>query len=449
VADDSGVTWAPYTKTRWTSGAAYVAGNIVTDPYKANTLDKGQLYIALTSGTAAGSTGTAGDTGVSWEPYNLTHIEIFKATVSGFDNSACQDAVELLATGGSQGQIKADIDDCMGYVSGGASNFEANSNAALNHAIHTCWYRAKQGVWPPGAGAVNAQMNACADVYGDVKPWALTPDDTAYGCFGVWRGNPATDTGYVGRCWNPGGGYTLQCTKYNKDGSCKTQEWVCTSPPCATSGWDATGAGYGDVDGDGDVDAEDCVDQAMQDYCQDTSIPEVVDPSEQISDMTLDTEGFWNIPAMLTDSGVVGQLDDPLLVMKGLIDKSSAPSGLIQEFAEDIRIGAMVFNHEGSKSECEQTDPFVLYSCTDPNNKDAGKVIAPLDKSSAHTTSLVNAINRIKATSWTPLAEAIYNAIGYYAQRSDMRLNAVDFKIVGMDTGAVDRLPPSARTTTY
>lgn len=48
-----------------------------------------------------------------------------------------------------------------------------------------------------------------------------------------------------------------------------------------------------------------------------------------------------------------------------------------------------------------------------------------------HTAGLVNTIDSIRANAWTPLAEAFYNAIGYFARlttgnsRTDLRLNSV------------------------
>ncbi|MEW6671448.1 MAG: PilC/PilY family type IV pilus protein [Thermodesulfobacteriota bacterium] len=437
--------WALYTKTRWTAGAPYVTGDIVVDPTKANSIDEGSMYIATSGGTASASGGTdadnAGDaTRPKWEPYNVTQIEIFETIAGGYNNDACQDAIEELNSASpNQGQIKQDIDTCMAdnALASGNTGDTSNFNAAFNHSIHNCWYVAKQGTWPSGSGPVQAIKPACEAIYpaaGTTQPWDITTDMGGYVCFGVWDGDadPSTKIGYVGRCWKPASG-TPTCTKtHPTTGEC--QKWDYTG--VVTGGWDA--AGYADADA--------CIEQALQDYCGQTEIPQVVDPSDQIagtSPVTGATEEFWNIPALLTDSGVVAQLGQPLLVMRGMIERTSAPSGLLQEFANDIRIGAMVFNHEGSNAECSTADPFVLYKCTDPTNKDAAKLISEIDKSSAHTTSLVNAINSIKATSWTPLAEAIYNAIGYYTQRDGtngalMRLNSTDYKIVGMDAGAVD-----------
>ncbi|MGD9105405.1 MAG: PilC/PilY family type IV pilus protein [Desulfobacterales bacterium] len=411
VDDDTGVSWSAYTLTRWTNGATYPAGSIVSDPSKSNTIDEGRLYITATGGTASG-TGVDDDTGVTdWVPYNLTHIEIFPATTNGFDHSACQDAVDELAKDSpNQGQLKQYIDDCMGYSEGGGSSHEANSHAAFNHGIHNCWYKAKHGDWPPGVGVVTSTKNACEDVYSGVEPWNITPSDRGYICSGLYNGDASNPIGYVGRCWKPSGGAVLTCTKYKKDGSCQKWEWI-----GGTADWDA--AGYADVDT--------CIEEAMRDYCGNMEIPEVIDPSDQASA----TGEFWNIPAVLVDSGVVAQLGEPLAVLNGYISKSSAPTGLLQEFDDDIRMGAMVFNAEGSKSECSQPDPFILYDCTDASNRDGGKIISDIDKSSSHTIDLVDAINDIKATSWTPLAESFYNAMGYYSQDSSLRLDSNDFHI--------------------
>ncbi|MGB6012555.1 MAG: hypothetical protein WBI57_14920, partial [Desulfobacterales bacterium] len=408
--DDTGVSWVSYTLTRWTNGAAYPAGSIVADPSKANTIDEGRLYITAAGGTAGG-TGVDDDTGITdWVPYNLTHIEIFPATTNGFDNSACQDAIDELAKDSpNQGQLKQYIDDCMGYTVGGSSTLEANSNAVFNHAIHNCWYKAKNGGWPPGVGVVTATMNACEDVFSDIEPWNITPDDSGYLCYGLYNGDASDPIGYVGRCWKPAAA-VLTCTKYKKDGSCLKWEWI-----GGTADWDE--AGYGTV--------ETCIETAMKEYCGVMEIPEVVDPSDQAGE----TGEFWNLPAVLIDSGVVAQVGEPLAALQGYISKSSAPSGLIQEFSDDIRMGAMAFNFEGSNSECSQPDPFILYNCTDPSNRDGGQIISDIDKSSSHTTNLVDAVNDIKATSWTPLAEAFYNALGYYSQNSALRLDSNDFNI--------------------
>jgi type IV pilus assembly protein PilY1 len=250
----------------------------------------------------------------------------------------------------------------------------ADTMSAFNHSMQDCWYRSKHDVWPPGGGSVSRIKNDCEKVYGnEVHPEDIQTEDRAYVCYGD-DGPPAK--GYVGRCWNG-------------------------------SGWTN----------------DECVDQSLMDYCGILKIPQVVDPSDQVSV----TEEMWNIPAVLIDSGVLAQLAQPWLVMTGKITVSAAPSGIIQETADGIRIGAMIFNDDGSRSECSQTDHYVLYKCADAANKDGARVISEIGKSSAHTSDLIAAINTIKATSWTPLAEALYNAIGYYTQNSSLKLDSGDW----------------------
>jgi len=517
--DDDNIDWDEYWATRWHNGTTYTVGQLVTDPSKNNTVDEGRIYMAkaVKSGgvwvSTAGSSATASGTGVdddaniTWETYDLTHIEIYAGNVDGFDNEACQDAVELLnSSNPSQGTLMNLIDACMETQRAGGASGSADANNAFNHGIHNCWYIVKHGEWQSGSGPETSMKNACEAIYeAGIDPWELTPDNRAYVCYGQNDGDPANDpsddVGYVGRCWLPGSGggglYTgyWWCSNLSKSypDECELanqQEymWLDAPPPGgnpppdyakltfyadgtvvldnynnpwyangdATSssankledddgvdwvaygipaGWTATDEGYGlwnpgeadhgTLPGTGTLD--DCIRFAMADFCSGMEVPEVIDPSDQVGASTGDTSVTWGLPAILTDSGLVAQLNEPIAVMQGFISKSTAPAGLVQEFADDIRMGVMIFNSTGSDSECDATDPFVLYNCTDPNNKDGGRVITEIGQSVAHTTGLVRSINDIKALSWTPLAEAYYNAIGYYIQDPTVRLNADDF----------------------
>ena len=317
---------------------------------------------------------------------DTTRIDIFNVTDTGFSNTACQSAIdEFQEESPNQGQIKQDIRECMSYNS---SNKElANSMSAYNHAVHNCWYKDRHGVWPEGAGPTQSVMNDCTKIYeAGVDPAEITPDDWGYVCYGVYDPAPGLREGYAGRCWDP----TL--VTYDASGDIDTPGWI----------------------------SNECIEAAVQDYCGILHIPEVIDPSDQAGE----TGEFWNIPAMLVDSGVVGQLDEPLVVLKGYIAQSTAPTGLLQQYADDLRIGAMVFNDNGSAAECASN---ANVTCPGGDNRDGGKIISTIDQGGTHTTDLVSAINDIKATSWTPIAEAMYNAIGYYTQNSGLRLHADDF----------------------
>ncbi len=416
VVDDSGVSWAAYTRTRWTAGATYPANSVVSDD--------GEMYINASAGTATG-TGVADDS-ITWDAYNVTHIEIFAVTTDGFDNTGCQDAVEEMAeVSPNQGLLKGYIDDCMGYEGGGGQSEEADSNGAFNHAIHNCWYYAKNvGTWPPGEGPVQTIKTDCLHIYDNwgTDPWDITTEDMGYVCFGVWNTDPVNapdvpPTGYVGRCWNPGSGLPV-CTRVHPvTGLCTKWEFPVGGVPA----WDA--AGYADVNT--------CVETALKDYCGLLEIPEVVDPTDEAGE----TGQFWNIPAVLIDSGAVAQLGQPLEVIKGHVDQTGVvPTGLIQEYAGEAHMGVMKFNYDGSLSECVQpVGSPILYNCDPVNSRDGSQVTTPINTAAlpniTHRDALVADVNDIDADSWTPIAEAMYNAIGYYTQNAARRLDPLDFSV--------------------
>jgi type IV pilus assembly protein PilY1 len=415
TVDDSGVNWENVTSVfRWTSGTFYPANSIVNYD--------GKMFITADGGTANG-TSIYEDTGIDdWVSYNVTHIEVFPVTETGFDHDDCELAIECLQSDNcSQGALKQYIDGCMVYQTGGGQSEEADSHGAFNHSIHNCWYLDKQGTWPPGAGPAQSVKNDCEHIYDTwgTDPWQITPWDRGYVCYGQWNDNATAPIGYVGRCWNPGANATLECIRrHPQTGECQKMGWVGGTDP----GWDA--AGYASVD--------ECIEAALQDYCGMLEIPEVIDPSDQASE----TGEFWNIPAVLIDSAITAQVSEPIAVLKGYIEQTEPPTGIIQEFAEDLRIGAMVFNDYGSKTECNNTvvDPHITYNCSNPDNLDGGKIISYIDDGSAltadggnHTKELVSEINKIKASCWTPLAEAMYTAIGYYTQNDALRLDPDDF----------------------
>ncbi|GAG02487.1 unnamed protein product, partial [marine sediment metagenome] len=124
---------------------------------------------------------------------NTTRIEIFDVTDTGFNNTACQDAIaELQEDSPNQGQIKKDIEDCMGYSP--SDQGLADKMSAFNHSIHNCWYYAKQsGTWPPGEGPVQTAKNDCEKIYeamhkedANATPGDITTDDMGYVCYGVY-----------------------------------------------------------------------------------------------------------------------------------------------------------------------------------------------------------------------------------------------------------------------
>jgi type IV pilus assembly protein PilY1 len=139
----------------------------------------------------------------------------------------------------------------------------------------------------------------------------------------------------------------------------------------------------------------------------------------------------YNFPAIITDGGLLSQLRKPILDWPVRVQKAEGapePRGVVQEFASRVRIGAMAFNRRGSETECTMVDgrTNVLYACGDGDNRDGAQVIWPIGsevETVGHTAGLVAEINATKADTWTPLAEMMFTAVGYYTQRSEFELN--------------------------
>ena len=191
---------------------------------------------------------------------------------------------------------------------------------------------------------------------------------------------------------------------------------------------------------------EECIIQASIDYCNDTSVPEVIDPSGQAGNTTI----TWNIPGVLTDSQILVQLGGkyPLSVMKGYIEEPDRPEGIIQSVARDLRLGLMSFNDVGAATECsaEYLTNGIERFCP-VENKDGATLLSTIEDGDwvvdsndptyvngkrRHVDEVAQEINAIQATSWTPLGEALYSALGYYTQNSKLCLNCTDRDINGV-----------------
>jgi type IV pilus assembly protein PilY1 len=465
----------------WYDNTAYPANSVVVDRFT------GTGYYTVAGGTSSG-TGPTDDTGVAWverDYADLTQIEIFEVTDTGFNAAACQEAIELMAAENPiLGQIKLKIDECLEQT-GAPTTLEADSNAIFNQTTQDCWFMTKHpDLWDEMAeGDTVATENmtnirqGCENVYTGLDLLALNPTDiqsgdTGYACFGVQ--NP--EQGYVGRCWDlgagagcvddpcsgqpPSGAAEICVDRDPVDGTgevyycpgsyspgqneCKIQgnvipeaDWPkrVTCVAGASAGWDPSFGGDNTlIDG--------CIQQAIEDYCGYFSTPEVIDPSDQEGSISGD---YYNAPAILIEAAVEAQLDDPLLTMNGRIWETTAPEGILHENADKFRFGAMAFNDQGQSSECDPTgDENLLVDCED--KLDGAKVISYMDISDAHTTQLVDAINDLKGSTWTPLAEAMYTAIGYFSQDTSLRLNPSDFMI----QSEVDAAAPAwANSTAY
>jgi len=287
-------------------------------------------------------------------------------------------------------------------------------------------------------------------------------------------------TGYVYKCIDikgSGNPTTYKCATNGNDWAfyyVDDNETECTPGGGSSSsivGWEPTWQSNSTMDS-----AElSCIAYAMLDFCASFTVTEVIDPSDSASV----TDDYYNAPAMLIDGGVLGQMGiaKPLIVFKGLIDyqlpeeqKSDAatqpdgPRGIIYEFASDLRLGVMAFENNGARTECDA----LAATCTDndaneipdvcevaqggdpatpdctfckerknvvkycpADNGDGAKVLQSIDFGMYndgtedvwdHYNNLAASINGTRATAWTPLAEAMFTAIGYYTQNEDFCL---------------------------
>ncbi len=240
---------------------------------------------------------------------------------------------------------------------------------------------------------------------------------------------------------------------------------------------------------------DECITEKFKEFCTEAQVPPVTDPSDDPST----TEDFDNLPAIIGDMSIGSQLGDPLeyagctekCVLKLNLKLDTAPSGLIQEFQNLIHFGAMRFNYYGTSSECPANmactkicSPTSLTTCVvdddcptgdtciDAANLDGARIIdfgpsdpahmegyilgrcsstttttctspnhCPANESCVysvgnHSSGFIKALDDIFASTWTPFSEGFYNAIGYFAQRIDTRLNNPDFITEGEDSDA-------------
>jgi len=323
-----------------------------------------------------------------------TRIDIYDGT---YNLSSCQNAMK----------DSSYVDACLANPVGG-SNLKGNT---IIHVLHVC-------VKGAGNGNMNSVEHDCnADWQTNYGPnpavassLIINPQGGDAICSSVMNHSLVNgrDTGYLGLCCNPG---VTDCSK--------------------SQNWDGT-----------------CESNQMADFCQQMQSSQVVDPSGTTSV----TSG--NLPSFVIDAGVdaLGPAVADYLVK---VDQSTPPTGLIQQFQNFINFGVMTFNYDGAGSECNDgvlhtTSPIPCskacsvsgtacyldadcpsgQSCSLVTKTDGGQIPAGRyigDPVGDHTTGLIHQLDIIPATSWTPFAEAYYDAIGYFANDTTKRLQTNDW----------------------
>ncbi|MBK5276678.1 MAG: hypothetical protein JJE30_16740 [Desulfuromonadales bacterium] len=358
------------------------------------------------------------------------------------------------------------------------------TKTTFTHSMQACWALRKTPSTPIGHDEYVGVKGECSDIYGNYK----TCSNNGYQiCSGLVAGECGAGTCLDGPAAIQSGNPGLICSN-NYEGQLfeknAANAWVIRSVlPAATPGSClATDT------------VEDCAKKIQTQFCNLMDAPPVTDPTNPPSAVVA-TE---NLPAILIGIGVEAQLGAPILTLPVRVETPSPPSKLVQEYANKIRIGLMAFNNSGSASETSRTLPLpagklaptkvcsndATISCTQPidcgpgnrcdyaADKDGASVLSLIGKGRClttagtgtgtsctkkahcttsnencvsdgvgdHTTAgLVWSIDSLRAATWTPVSEAFYNAIGYFAvdytsdttgktSRTDLRINPNDPK---------------------
>lgn len=211
--------------------------------------------------------------------------------------------------------------------------------------------------------------------------------------------------------------------------------------------------------------SDDCITAKYEEFCGAFEFPPVIDPS----DAPDDTSETANLPAIISDIGIEAQLGSPIADLSVKRYDTTAPTGLIDDYSNSIRFGVMSFNFDGSQYECNLSSSDALSCpkicsitssrvCTSnvdcpsgetcvstSTSKDGAKIIHYIGDGNCsittgntcvrddqcptgetcvatvgdHSTGLIKAIDDVRADTWTPFAEAFYNAVAYFVKDAD------------------------------
>lgn len=436
------------------TGGKYDTGNQLLVPESRGCLGWGFIKEALTSDYSEGGVNTSLKITfrIKGPPdlYNpsapssggQTYIDIFAG--ADYNQQACQNAINIITDSGSN-QLdwrnavynkNPPPDGCLNSVSGSELSLETKQKIVFQQSVQECWQ-----YWTPqnspaltvGNDAINTVKNQCPD--------------------------------YLKRCSN---NINKSCSK---DRDCGTDNQCVYAQPSVIKSGDSALLCSDDYAGyctsvtntslewvAREYDSPDsCIIAKHNQFCGMMGVPTVVDPT----DAPFNSSSFSNLPALLSDLGVEGQLDQPVKTLTVRIKKTDPPKGLVQDFSDLIRFGLMTFNENGSACECDKTGSGIscpkvcsstrTKSCTNsldcpshepcvattPNtdNLDGARIVhyigyvggTPNESVGSHSSGLIKETDDITATAWTPFAEAFYDATGYFANRTDMRLNRTDF----------------------
>lgn len=354
-----------------------------------------------------------------------SRIEIYDAPFNSGDcNKAVADWQTLTdpaATDANLGATQGDSTACIACTSASCSTTQTLKAEAYLHMVHNCyWYYTGHSF-----SNTNTLTGDCDNIYQlpayNNNPAAITNNKGGDAiCSSViahpyYYSDPIigssynpNDTGYLGKCVSIGTG------------------------PGGKNAWDST-----------------CLNTEMADFCRSLGGSDVTDPTV-VQNGTTGVITSGSVPSFIMDAGV-NSLGSAAATYYANVKVDTAPNGLIFEFKDYLRFGVMVFNGDGSGSECDQSGAMITCakhcsttstkacyidsdcpsgeSCVLNTKLDGGKIVSYIgyDPVGDHSSGLIKAIDDVQATSWTPWAESFYNAIGYFANRTDLRLQTADF----------------------
>lgn len=382
-------------------------------------------------------------------PGGQTYIDIFAG--ADYNQEACMSAINIITDSGSNQldwrnavyNMNPPPSGCLNSITGADPSLETKQKIVFQQSVQECWQYWKPRDAPAltvGTDAVNAVKNQCPDYV------RRCSSDSKKSCSRDQDCGSGNQCLYVQPNTIKAGDPALLCSD--------DYAGYCASVTPGSVTWVAKEYSSSDA----------CIIAKHNQFCGMMGVPTVVDPT----DAPFNSSSFNNLPALLSDLGIEGQMDQPVKTLMVRIRKTSAPSGLVQDFSNLIRFGVMTFNENGSAYECVHLDSGIpcpkvcstmttknctnyldcptgescVSTTTDADNRDGARIIHHIgyvgntaDESAGdHSSGLIREIDDISATAWTPFAEALYNTIGYFANRTDMRLYTSDFN---------DNKPPS------
>ena len=437
------------------TGGKYEGGTLIAE--SRGCVGRGFVKEPLTANYVAGGTNTG--LGITLQVKGAPNVSNYSAPSQGgqtqfsvffgnYDQAKCQAAIDAYQTAGTNHVvIRNAVDACLTSVTNTeTSSLATDQKVIFQQTIQECWQYAKMAEPKTvGTDAISTVKNKCGKSNGvydkrNAGPASILPGDPDLLC----------GLSYAGYCF---GGLNLN-------------HWVNKE--------------YSSSDA--------CIIAMHNKFCSELTAVPVTDPTDAPST----TSDYSNLPAMIADLGIESQLGDALKLSNG--DSSfnakvvtAAPTGLIHEFSDKIRIGGMKFNEYGSASEAGVVAPVPLtkvcsttttqqcgwnmdcpsgQTCiTAPSNKDAAHVFHYIgigqcsvstgttcttqancpsgetcvaESVGNHTSGFIKKVNDMKGATWTPFGEAFYNTIGYFAKdtsdtsgkksKTNLRLNSGDYE---------------------